>query len=182
MTFALFNLINFGRSKYHNLMSIGPANCSKAFLINSLQKSYNCFQNPGCSSFAWTGTEEAELINTNWFSMVVLITCLRGMIIVIRHFYLSRTFINQKIGIIMKYWIGLHREESGYIVLIFIFGYKNWYFSWNQWQEIVIWAKKYFQEIFDISSRQHYYRPKFCDSSVIVKGLNLQTMYWFILS
>ena len=64
---ALFNLINFGRSKYRNLMLIGPANCGKTFLIKPLQKIYNCFQNPASSSFAWVGAEEAEFIILNDF-------------------------------------------------------------------------------------------------------------------
>ena len=34
---ALFNLINFGRSKYCNLILVGTANCGKTFLIKPLQ-------------------------------------------------------------------------------------------------------------------------------------------------
>ena len=64
---ALFILVNFGRSKYRNLMLIGPANCGKTFLIKPLQKIYNCFQNPASSSFAWVGAEETEFIILNDF-------------------------------------------------------------------------------------------------------------------
>ena len=64
-THSIIQLFIHGRSKYRNLMIVGPANCGKTFMLQPLSVIYNCFQNPASSSFAWVGTEEAEVIILN---------------------------------------------------------------------------------------------------------------------
>ena len=64
-THSIIQLLIHGRSKYRNLMIVGPANCGKTFMLQPLSVIYNCFQNPASSSFAWVGTEEAEVIILN---------------------------------------------------------------------------------------------------------------------
>ena len=64
-THSIIQLLIHGRSKYRNLMIVGPANCGKTFMLQPLSVIYNCFQNPESNSFAWVGTEEAEVIILN---------------------------------------------------------------------------------------------------------------------
>lgn len=62
---AVTDLLQNGRSKYRNIMLIGPTNCGKTFMLQPLSVIFQCFQNPATSSFAWVGVESAEIIILN---------------------------------------------------------------------------------------------------------------------
>ena len=62
---AIVDLFVHGRSKYRNIMIVGPANCGKTFILQPLSLIFNCFQNPASTSFAWVGADEAEIIILN---------------------------------------------------------------------------------------------------------------------
>lgn len=64
-THSIIDLLTYGRSKYKNLMIVGPANCGKTFILQPLSVIFNCFQNPASSSFAWVGVDEAEIVILN---------------------------------------------------------------------------------------------------------------------
>ena len=64
---AVEELLRKGRGKYRNLMLTGPANCGKTFLLNPLNSIYKTFTNPACTSFAWVGAEQAEVLFLNDF-------------------------------------------------------------------------------------------------------------------
>ena len=64
---ALRELLEKGQGKYRNLMLVGPANCGKTFLLNPLNTLYQTFTNPATTSYAWIGSENAEVIFLNDF-------------------------------------------------------------------------------------------------------------------
>ena len=52
-------LLTKGRSKYRNMMIVGPANCGKTFIFNPLTSIFQTFCNPASGSFAWVGVDMA---------------------------------------------------------------------------------------------------------------------------
>ena len=65
----LQDLLDKGRGKYRNIFIVGPANCGKTFILNSLNKVFATFSNPATTTFAWVGAEHAEcifLIDFRW--------------------------------------------------------------------------------------------------------------------
>ena len=64
---AVRNGLEKGRGKYRNAYLKGPANCAKTFLLNPLNTVYNTFSNPATTTFAWVGSEEAEVLFLNDF-------------------------------------------------------------------------------------------------------------------
>lgn len=64
---SVCELLEKGRGKYRNIMLTGPANCGKTFLLNPLNNIFKTFTNPACTSFAWVGAEEAEVLFLNDF-------------------------------------------------------------------------------------------------------------------
>ena len=54
-----------GRSKGNNVMFIGSANCGKTFVLNLLTEVFKCFVSPASGTFAWVGTEKADVIFLN---------------------------------------------------------------------------------------------------------------------
>ena len=65
----LQDLLDKGRGKYRNIFIVGPANCGKKFMLNSLNKVFATFFNPATTTFAWVGAEHAEcifLIDFRW--------------------------------------------------------------------------------------------------------------------
>ena len=61
-TQSVYELLEKGRGKFHNIMIVGVANCGKTFILNPLNVIYNTFSNPASTSFAWVGAEKAEII------------------------------------------------------------------------------------------------------------------------
>ena len=66
---AVIDLLTEGRGKYRNMI-IGPANCSKTFILNPITKIFTTFSNPASSSFAWVDAEKAECLFLNNFRWV----------------------------------------------------------------------------------------------------------------
>lgn len=64
---AIRELLEKGRGKYRNVMIVGPADCGKTFLLNPLNKLFQTFTNPATTSYAWVGSENAEVIFLNDF-------------------------------------------------------------------------------------------------------------------
>ena len=65
----LQDLLDKGRGKYRNIFIVGPANCGKTFILNSLKKVFATSSNPSTTTFAWVGAEQAEcifLIDFRW--------------------------------------------------------------------------------------------------------------------
>ena len=60
-------LLREGRGKYRNMLLTGVANCGKTFLLNLLNSVFKSFCNPATTTFAWVGTESAEVIFLNDF-------------------------------------------------------------------------------------------------------------------
>ena len=66
-SYSVRDALHKGRGKYRNIMTVGPANCGKTFILNPSCSIYNTFSNPACSPFAWVGAEQAECIFLNDF-------------------------------------------------------------------------------------------------------------------
>ena len=49
-------LLEKGRGKYRNILTTGPSNCGKSFILNPLCEIYDTFCNPVSTSFAWVGS------------------------------------------------------------------------------------------------------------------------------
>jgi hypothetical protein len=64
---AIRDLLEKGRGKNRNIMIVGPANCGKTFLLNPLNQLFQTFTNPATTSYAWVGSENAEVIFLNDF-------------------------------------------------------------------------------------------------------------------
>jgi len=63
-----------GRGKFRNVLTVGPANCGKTFLLKPLTKVFESFVNPASSTFAWVGVDNAEIIFLNdfrWSSQII---------------------------------------------------------------------------------------------------------------
>ena len=48
-------------------MIVGPADCGKKFILNPLNELLLTFTNPATTSYAWVGSENAEVIFLNYF-------------------------------------------------------------------------------------------------------------------
>jgi hypothetical protein len=79
---AIRDLLEKGRGKYHNVM-IGPANCGKTFLLNPLNKLFQTFTNPATTSYAWVGSEHAEVILLNDFRWTPEILAWKDMLLLL---------------------------------------------------------------------------------------------------
>jgi energy-coupling factor transporter ATP-binding protein EcfA2 len=64
---AIRDLLEKGRGKNRNIVIVGPANCGKTFLLNPLNQLFQTFTNPATTSYAWVGSENAEVIFLNDF-------------------------------------------------------------------------------------------------------------------
>lgn len=64
---AIRELLEKGRGKYRNVMIVGPADCGKTFILNPLNELFQTFTNPATTSYAWVGSENAEVIFLNDF-------------------------------------------------------------------------------------------------------------------
>ena len=64
---ALRDLLVKGWGKNRNIMIVGPANCTKTFLLKPLQTMLKAFSNPSNDKYAWIGAEDAEVIFLNDF-------------------------------------------------------------------------------------------------------------------
>ena len=64
---AVSDLLDNGRAKYRNVLTVGPANCGKTFMLKPLNLVFDCFNNPASTTFSWVGAEQAEVIVLNDF-------------------------------------------------------------------------------------------------------------------
>ena len=62
---ALRTLLSKDRGKLRNILLVGPTNCWKIFLLQSLCNVFKTFCDPAGDKFAWVGSEEAEIILIN---------------------------------------------------------------------------------------------------------------------
>ena len=60
---AIRELLEKGRGKYRNVMIVGPADCGKTFILNPLNELFQTFTNPATTSYAWVGSENAEVFS-----------------------------------------------------------------------------------------------------------------------
>ena len=77
-----------GCGKFRNIMLTGPANCSKTFLLNPLNKIFSTFTNPASTSFVWVGAEKAKVLFLNdvrWSPQIIawhdLLLMLEGQLV-----------------------------------------------------------------------------------------------------
>ena len=59
---AMRDLLEHGGGKFCNVLLVGPANCGKTFLLNSLEIIFRAFTNPANDKYAWVGADQAEVI------------------------------------------------------------------------------------------------------------------------
>ena len=59
---AIRNLLIIGRSKFNNIMIIGDSNTAKSFILQPLDKIFDCFLNPAVDKYAWVGVNKKECI------------------------------------------------------------------------------------------------------------------------
>ncbi len=85
---AIYTVLEKGRGKYQNIYIHGPANCGKTFILLPLKSIYRAFRNPATGTFAWMGSDEAEIIFLNdfrWTATVIawadLLQALEGDIV-----------------------------------------------------------------------------------------------------
>jgi hypothetical protein len=64
---AIRDLLEKGRGKNRNIMIVGPANYGKTFVLNPRNQLFQTFTNPATTSYAWVGSENAEVIFLNDF-------------------------------------------------------------------------------------------------------------------
>ena len=72
---AVRSLLDKGRGKYGNITIVGPANRGKTFLLEPLRTIFSTFSNPGTTTYAWLGGEDAEIILLNdfrWSSKLIV--------------------------------------------------------------------------------------------------------------
>ena len=62
---AVRQLLQKGRQKKMNIFLVGPTNCGKSFLLNSLELIYKTFVNPATLRYAWIGLDECEVAYLN---------------------------------------------------------------------------------------------------------------------
>ena len=71
---CVVDLLTKGCGKFRNIMLRGPANCSKMFLLNPLNKVFNTFTNSASTSFAWVGAEKDKVLflnNFRWLPQII---------------------------------------------------------------------------------------------------------------
>ena len=73
---AIYSALEKGRGKYRNVYIPvhGPTNCGKSFIVSPLKVIYQAFSNSATGSFAWIGSEEAEIIYLNdfrWYPKII---------------------------------------------------------------------------------------------------------------
>ena len=59
---AIRDLLIHGRGKFRNVMTSGPANSGKNFMLKPLEIIYHAFSNPANDKYAWVGADNAEVI------------------------------------------------------------------------------------------------------------------------
>lgn len=71
---AMRDLLIHGRSKFRNIMLVGPTNCGKSFLLKPLENIFKAFVNPANDKYAWVNSQNAEIIllqDIRWSSELI---------------------------------------------------------------------------------------------------------------
>ena len=64
---AMRNALITGRQKNNNILIVGPTNCGKSFLLDTLGLIFNVFVNPATTKYSWTNLENKEVAFLNDF-------------------------------------------------------------------------------------------------------------------
>ena len=71
---AIRDLLINRRGKFRNVMTTGPTNCGKTFILKPLKTIYNAFSDPAREKYAWVGVDKEEEIileDLQWSSELI---------------------------------------------------------------------------------------------------------------
>ena len=54
---VVWDLLARGRSKFRDVMIVGPSNCGNTFLLKSLEIIFPAFTNPANDKYTWAGAD-----------------------------------------------------------------------------------------------------------------------------
>lgn len=169
---AIRDLLEKGRGKNRNIMIAGPANCGKTFLLNPLNLLFQTFTNPATTSYAWVGSENAEVIFLNDFRWSPEILAWKDMLVLLEgqtlHLPVPKTHFSK--DIVFDKDTPIFATSKGPIVFVG----KGGYFDEKE-TEMMSARWKLFSFFYQIpeSSQKEIPRCKLCFSELVMLGSNI---------